>query len=262
MKNFKLIIEYDGTGFHGWQRQSEQRSVQAEIEDAIAIMTRRQVTVNGSGRTDAGVHAMGQVANVALDTRLDATSLQKGLNRLVSPEVVIRSCREVSLAFHARYDARGKTYRYRIVNHPIRPAVGRQYVWWLQRELDTQAMAKALRAVKGTHDFKAFEAAGSPRSTTVRTLDRAELYQIPGSIIDVVLRADGFLRYMVRNIVGSLVAVGAGRRGPEEMARLLAGKDRRQAAATAPPQGLCLLSVHYDGDPADTQWDQSALIRP
>lgn len=244
-RNFRLDVEYDGEPFHGWQRQKDRRSVQGEIEAALAQMIGGPVTLIGSGRTDAGVHALGQVAGFRSTTRLGADVLQRGLNSLLPAGIVVRACREVDPAFHARYDVRAKTYRYRILNRRVPAAIGRQYAWHIRRPLDVAAMRSALTAVIGTHDFKSFEAAGSPRTHTVRRILRAEVTIEPEAIRAVELTGDGFLRGMVRNIVGTLVEVGLGKRSPDQMAAVLAARDRRRAGATAPAHGLFLMAVDY-----------------
>jgi tRNA pseudouridine38-40 synthase len=244
-QNFKLLIEYDGTGFHGWQRQRNARSVQAEIEAALAVMTRQAVTLNASGRTDAGVHALGQVANFRCETRLTAADFLRGLNRLLPADVVIRGCQPAALEFHARFDAQGKTYCYRILNRPLPAAIGRHYAWHVRSLLNLTAMRQAAGFLVGSHDFKAFEGAGSPRAHTVRDLRRLEVVAGEGGRIDLTFEANGFLRVMVRNITGTLVAVGLGKRPPEAVQAILHSRDRSQAAPTAPACGLFLVAVHY-----------------
>jgi tRNA pseudouridine38-40 synthase len=245
-KNFKLTIEYDGTHYHGWQIQPNGPSIQQAIESAINTMTHQQIRLLGSGRTDAGVHAIGQVANFICETRISDGEFQKGLNSLLPDDIVIRNCIEVPLPFHARYDAKSKLYRYSILNQPIAPAIERLYVWWLRAPLDLNAMQEAAAHLIGRHDFKAFEGAGSPRSSTVRHVMHAQLFYASPGPIRFEIKADGFLRYMVRNIVGTLVAVGRGEFTPEQFQSIMASCDRKQAAATAPPQGLFLVQVDYE----------------
>lgn len=244
-RNLKLIIEYDGTGYCGWQRQPNGRSIQQEIEAALHIMTRQRVTLIGSGRTDAGVHALGQVANFTCDTTIEPQEFQKGLNSLLPADIVIRACTEAALSFHARYDVRSKTYRYRIRNNPLPAAIGRHYEWWIRFPLDLEAMSAAAGHLVGEKDFKAFEGTGSPRSHTVRHVSRAEVRQGPNDRIHFEIEAQGFLRYMVRNIAGTLVAVGMGKTAPDHIIAILNSHDRKMAAATAPAQGLCLVQVTY-----------------
>lgn len=248
--NFKLIIEYDGSRFCGWQRQKKDRTVQGEIEKALLTMTGQQVVLNGSGRTDAGVHALGQVANFHCDTRLTADILLKGLNSLLAEDVVIKECRQVPDAFHARFDVKSKRYRYRILNRPIPGALLRQYVWFVRKKLDTGAMRTAIGHIVGRHDFKAFEGSGSPRSSTVRTVMAAGLAEPQSDYLDIEVEAEGFLRYMVRNIVGTLVDVGLAKMTPGDFKAVLQSRSRDRAGITAPPQGLCLIEVRYEEAPA------------
>ena len=243
--NFKLVIEYDGTRYHGWQRQAEDYSIQGEIETALYTMTRKKITLIGSGRTDAGVHATAQTANFHCDSRLSPDVFHNGLNSLLPADIVIRNCVRVPLEFHARYDVTSKTYEYTIFNHPRPTAIGRQYHWWLRAPLDIKTMQTAADQIIGEQDFKAFEAAGSPRAHTVRHVMAAEWIQEAPHWFKFKIQANGFLRYMVRNIVGTLIEIGRGKMSPEQMASILASRDRGQAASTAPPQGLCLVQVNY-----------------
>ncbi|MBW1891295.1 MAG: tRNA pseudouridine(38-40) synthase TruA [Deltaproteobacteria bacterium] len=245
MKNYKLVIEYDGTGYHGWQRQKNEPTVQAEIEHALAVMTRKKVVLNGSGRTDAGVHALAQTANFRSEAGLSAEAFQMGLNSLLKADIVIKDCRVVDAEFHARYAARGKVYQYRILNSRIPSAIQRHWVWHIRKELDFYAMQQAAVHVVGSHDFKAFEGVGSPRSTTVREVARAEITRDSAGNIYFSIEADGFLRYMVRNIVGTLVEVGRSKMTPEVFKTVLESRHRGNAGATAPPQGLFLVKVLY-----------------
>ncbi len=211
LKNFKLTIEYDGTAYHGWQRQKNERSIQGEIEKAIMTMTGEKTSLIGSGRTDAGVHALGQVANFHSDTDLAPSAFLKGLTSLLHEDIVIKACSRVHRQFHARYDAKSKTYIYRILNLSQPAAIYRQYAWFINKKLDIDAMKEAIAYIVGTHDFK----------------------------------ADGFLRFMVRNMVGTLVEVGRGKITPNEFKRILLARDRNLAGATAPPHGLFLMEVKY-----------------
>jgi len=244
-KNFRLIIEYDGSAYHGWQRQTGDRTIQQTIEAALAEMTGQRPKLIGSGRTDAGVHALGQVANFHCDTALRPQAFLGGLNSLLPDDVVIRECRRVGDGFHARYDATGKTYAYRLVNRDLPGAIGRQYEWWVRMPLNREAMAAAAQGLTGTHDFSAFEGAGSPRSHATRTVTEAVLQGADEDRLVFRISADGFLRFMVRNIVGTLVDVGLGKTPPAEVERILRSQDRSQAGVTAPPHGLFLMSVQY-----------------
>lgn len=245
-KNFKLIIEYDGSAYHGWQRQKADVTIQSEIEGAVRKLTGKQVSLIGSGRTDAGVHAKGQVANFHCETGLSPDTLQRGLNALLPNDIVILDCRLVSECFHARFDAKIKTYRYSILNRFTAAAIGRQYVWHIQQPLNRNAMRCGLRHIVGMHDFKAFEGAGSPRAHTIRNLIRADLLDQDNGRLDFFFTANGFLKHMVRNIVGTLVEVGRGKIGPEAMRTIREAADRSLAGATAPGHGLCLMRVCYD----------------
>ncbi|MGD8833964.1 MAG: tRNA pseudouridine(38-40) synthase TruA [Desulfobacteraceae bacterium] len=247
-KNFKLTIEYDGTHYHGWQVQPNGRSIQKEIESAIETMTRKKIRLSASGRTDAGVHALGQVANFSCDTAITPAGLQKGLNSMLPDDIVIRHAMEVPPQFHARYDATGKLYRYHILNQELPSAIDRRYTWWIRSPLDLAAMEEAGAHIIGEHDFKAFEGTGSPRSHTIRKVVKSRFTRSPEGRITFDIQANGFLRYMVRNIIGTLVDVGRHKKSPGQVKEILDSKDRSLAAATAPPTGLFLVEVYY-GEP-------------
>jgi tRNA pseudouridine38-40 synthase len=244
-KNFKLIIEYDGTRYHGWQRQKNDATIQGEIEKALGIMTAKHIVVNGSGRTDAGVHARGQAANFCCDTDLAPEIFQKGLNSLLPKDIVIHECRQAEDTFHARFDVKSKIYHYKIFNHPVPAAMNRLYVWSIRKQLNIADMRSALSYIIGNHDFKAFEGAGSPRAHTTRHVMAAGLIESDNRLLTFRIEADGFLRFMVRNIIGTLVDVGLGKTLPAEFKQILQSRDRTKAGATAPPQGLCLVEVKY-----------------
>ena len=245
VKNFKITIEYDGTCYHGWQRQKNDRTIQDEIEKAILTLTGQKVSLTGSGRTDAGVHAYAQIANFICETNLGPRDLLGGLNSLTAEDVVIKSCEEVEESFHARYDVKSKTYVYKILNRPDPAAIGRQYAWHIRKELDLAAMRAACAHLLGSHDFKAFEGAGSPRSHTTRNVLKATLVEENDGYLAFEIEADGFLRFMVRNIVGTLVRVGLGKISPADFKRIMESKDRDQAGATASAHGLFLKKVNY-----------------
>lgn len=243
-KNFKLTIEYDGTNYHGWQIQKNDPTIQDEIETALLTMTGKKITLTGSGRTDAGVHALGQVASFISETKLEPDNFLSGLNSLTPHDIIIRECCLVDKDFHARFSAKNKTYQYRILNRKTPSAVGRQYEWSIHQKLDIEAMEQAVHHIRGTHDFKAFEGTGSPRAHTVRSVMEAD---IEGRSERVVFRikANGFLRYMVRNLTGTLVDVGLSRIHPDEVKAILDSQDRSLAGPTAPPHGLFLVHVEY-----------------
>lgn len=244
-KNFKLVIEYDGRRYHGWQRQRGCPTIQETIENRISTMTGAPVTLIASGRTDAGVHALGQTANFRSSTRILPDALQKGLNSLLPDDIVIHQVRQVDAAFHSRYDVKRKTYRYHFWNRPVASAIGRNYRWHIRRPLDLCAMCQAAQSLVGSHDFKSFEGAGSPRSSTVRTVYESCVRENPSGEITFTITANGFLRFMVRNIVGTLAEIGLGRAGAKEMGRILVARDRRLAGSTAPAHGLFLVEVVY-----------------
>jgi len=245
LSNFKITIEYDGTAYHGWQRQKNDRTIQKEIEQALSTMTGEPITLIGSGRTDAGVHAWGQAANFLCETDLTPEVFLRGLNSLLPDDIVIKECRRVDNSFHARYDVKSKIYHYHLVNRSLPAAIGRQYAWFIRRKLDTTAMRSASSYLVGRHDFKSFEGTGSPRAHTIRNVMAADLNEDNDGSIVFKIEADGFLRYMVRNIVGTLVDVGLGRITPAEFKEILESKNRSLAGATAPAHGLFLMEVKY-----------------
>ena len=244
MRTLKLTLTYDGTRFVGWQRQAEGESVQGLLEDAIARFEGGRVTVHGAGRTDAGVHALGQVASVQVTCGHDLVTLTRALNAQLPGDIRVLSIDEVGADFHARFSARAKTYRYELRHGTIADPFERAYVWHVKERLDVEAMKQAAGTLVGTHDFAAFRSTGSPTSGTIRTMTGSELRDTGGRLA-YEITGDGFLRHMVRAIVGTLVEVGRGFRGADSMAALLDKSTRAQAGATAPPQGLFLVRVDY-----------------
>jgi tRNA pseudouridine38-40 synthase len=243
---FRLVLEYDGTDFSGWQVQAgAQRTIQGCLEDALRRVTGQSLRVTGSGRTDAGVHARGQVASVALETKLDSEGLLRALNGVLPPGIAVVDAAVVPSGFDARRDARSKLYVYSIWNasHPS-PLRARTH-YWVPSVLDLEAMAAAARACAGRHDFRSFQATGSDVKTTVRTISRLEVRGESRGEISIEVAGDGFLRHMVRNLAGTLIEVGRGRRSPDSMAAVLAARDRRRAGPTAPARGLTLVRVCY-----------------
>ena len=245
LKNFKITIEYDGGAYHGWQRQVSEPTIQEEIEKALMTMTGAKVALKGSGRTDAGVHACAQVANFLCDTNFSHDVFQRGLNSLLPRDIVITACTKVPDSFNARYDAKSKTYHYKILNRRLPAAIGRQYSWHIPQKLDLSAMRRACGHIIGTHDFKAFEGAGSPRAHTTRRVIHADLVKDNDGYLIFEIEGEGFLRFMVRNIVGTLVDVGLAKSTPEDFKRIMLSKDRNLAGITAPSHGLYLMQVNY-----------------
>lgn len=238
-------MEYDGTDYHGWQRQKNDRTIQGEIEKALCAMTRQPVSLIGSGRTDAGVHALGQTANFSCETNLSADAFKNGLNSILDNDITIISCDVVAHTFHSRFDAKSKSYVYRILNTPCPSPTKRRYCWWIGRTLNISEMKKSIKILVGTYDFKAFEGTGSPRAHTIRNVIRAGIDTDSNGCIDIYIEANGFLKYMVRNIVGTLIDVGLDRISRDTFEQIFKSKDRKKAGITAPPQGLFLIEVKY-----------------
>jgi tRNA pseudouridine38-40 synthase len=245
MPSFKITIAYDGGPFVGWQRQAEGTSIQGLIEDALAELDGREVTVVGAGRTDAGVHAFAQVAGFALVRDTSPDVVVRSLNARLPQEIRVRSAEEVPASFHARFDATSKRYRYRIWNADVLSPFERAYVWHLPGPLDVAAMADAARSVEGRHDFAAFQAVGGAPGPTERVVRLSQISGAEEGLVTYDVEGNGFLRHMVRAIVGTLVDVGRGRRGAGTMRDVLASRDRSQAGRTAPAQGLFLVRVGY-----------------
>lgn len=245
MRTLKLTLAYDGTRFIGWQRQAEGESVQGALEHALARFEGAPVTAHGAGRTDAGVHALGQVATVQLTCRHDTATLIRALNAQLPEDIRVLAIEDVAPDFHARFSARSKTYRYQIRNAPIASPFERAYVWHLPERLDMSALMGAAAALVGTHDFAAFQSAGTETSTTIRTVTRSVAVCDTSGLLTYEIEGDGFLRHMVRAIVGTLAEVGRAARPADNMAVLLRGGLRSEAGATAPPHGLFLVRVGY-----------------
>jgi tRNA pseudouridine38-40 synthase len=244
MRTLKLVIEYDGFNYCGWQVQDEALTIQGTIEAALGTILGEPTRINGAGRTDAKVHALGQVASFRCHSDIPTTALQRALNSLLPRDVVIHEVCEVSADFHARFSALGKMYAYRMLNRPLRAPLRLRYAWHIPQALDVLAMAQAGACLQGTHDFTSFQAAGSEVKTTKRTMTELTVTH-EGDEIVITCTANGFLRHMVRNIVGTLVEVGRGVRLPADVKRIMDGHNRRLAGATAPPQGLYLVQVLY-----------------
>jgi tRNA pseudouridine38-40 synthase len=244
VRRLALIVEYDGTAYAGWQRQPGAPTVQAAIEQALASLTQTPHRIVGAGRTDAGVHALGQVAHVDTASRLPADRLREGLNAVLPRDVVVRDVCEVPPEFHARRDARLRIYRYAVLARPRPSALLRGYACHVGEPLDVDAMRAAARVLIGEHDFAAFRVLGSPAASTVCDL-RALRIEARGDLLIVTAAANRFLRQMVRRIVGTLLAVGRGAQPAEWVASVLASRENRLAAPPAPAHGLYLVRVLY-----------------
>lgn len=250
MRALKLILAYDGTDYVGWQLQPGQRTLQGALEDALARITGESIRVIASGRTDAGVHALGQVVSFVTSNRLPAPVLQRALNAELPDDMAVVAAAEAPEGFHAIRDATRKRYRYVIHDGPTRDVFRRRYAWHYRERLDAAAMHRAAQKLAGRHDFRSFQASGAERASSVRTI--FEIGVVRGGPADedqvtLEVEADGFLYKMVRSIIGTLVEVGRQVRPESWPAEVLAACDRRAAGMTAPPQGLCLVRVDYTG---------------
>ncbi|MGI9953041.1 tRNA pseudouridine(38-40) synthase TruA [Moorellaceae bacterium AZ2] len=246
MRYLKITLAYDGTDYAGWQVQPREHgpTVQQRVEEALTRLTGERIRVVAAGRTDAGVHARGQVISLATNSRIPVERWPWALNSVLPSDIVALEAVEVGPDFHARYSAKSKTYRYTIDNGVFPDVFRRRYAWHVRRHLDLDSMDKAAACLKGRHDFRAFAATGRPVKNFEREIkDIRWTRQGPFLYLDIT--ADGFLYHMVRIIVGTLVEIGLGKRDPGEMKSILVGRRREQAGPTAPPQGLCLERVEY-----------------
>jgi len=262
MRTFKVTLSYDGTDFSGFQRQANARSVQADLEAALAAIEGKHVTVAGAGRTDAGVHALGQVASFKLSSEIAERDLFRALNAKLPLDVRVLAAEAAAPGFNARFSARSKMYRYRISNTRVMSPFQRRFAWHISRNLDLGAMNEAARELLGEHDFSCFQAKAAPsrserpastatgKRAATRTMTRSgwteEPLAVGGRLLIYEIAGTGFLKYMVRAVVGTLVEVGDGRRAPASLRDLLDSRDRAAAGPTAPPTGLYLVRVDYD----------------
>jgi len=242
-RNIKLIIEYDGTDFYGWQVQANERTIQGELHKALNTLLHQKVQVIGSGRTDTGVHALEQVANFKSDSDMDVRTLQRGLNSLLPDDIIIQNVEEASPSFHARFDATSRRYTYRITQRQW--AIGRQYAWYVSFPLDLSEIEKGTELFRGQQNFRSFCAAESTVSHHICTVNDLHWEKREHEFI-FDIEADRFLQHMVRTIVGTLVEVGRGRWPATEIQRMLKEEDRQKAGPTAPAYGLYLTKVNYD----------------
>lgn len=245
MPTIKLIVEYDGSRYAGWQRQPDQPTIQEAIETALFELTQETVSVIAAGRTDSGVHALGQVVSFRIDRNWTPREWTKGFNARLPVDIAVRSAAIMHDDFHARYAAKGKLYEYRILTRPERPAIDRSYFWHIYKPLDVEAMKQAASLLIGKHNFTSFEGTLTDNEDPLCDLQQLSLTQHGDSLL-IHAYADRFLKHMVRTIVGTLVEVGHGKRLPGSLADVLAARDRTAAGRTAPPHGLFLIRVDYD----------------
>ena len=245
MRNIKLVVEYDGTDYKGWQIQTSEPTIQGVIEEKLGIILNQETRITGSGRTDAGVHALNQVAHFLTRSKIEPELLKKGLNSLLPPDIVIKELSEVDADFHARYSAKSRVYKYLIWNGDTLSPFYRRISWHLHNQLEIEKMREAAECLIGWHDFASFQGADSKDRTSEREIMRFTIRgRLKGWIITTI-EASAFLRHMVRNIMGTLIEVGKENMTVEEFRDILESKDRSKAGITAPPQGLFLKEVKY-----------------
>lgn len=246
MRNIKLVIEYDGKEFNGWQKQPNKLNIQGEIEKAIERITNEKVDLTASGRTDAGVHALGQVANFKTNASIPIEKIPIALNTNLKKAILIKSAEEVEERFHSRLNCKRKTYRYVINNSKYGTAIYRNLETHIPMKLDINKMQEAVKYFEGEHDFKAFKASGTSSKSSVRTIYKAEVIDAGNERIYIELTGNGFLYNMVRIISGTLVDVGLGKIQPKDIQEIIKLEKRENAGKTLPPQGLYLLKVEYE----------------
>ena len=244
MRNIRLVIEYDGKSFNGWQKQPNKLNIQGEIERAIEELTGEKIDLIASGRTDAGVHALGQVANFRTESNIPTDKFAIAINSKLKKSIVIKSAEEVDEKFHSRYSVKEKTYRYTINNSKYGTALFREMEYHYPIKLNVEKMKEAIKYFEGEHDFSAFKASGTSSKSSVRKIFKAEVVE-SNERIYIELTGNGFLYNMIRIIAGTLIDVGVEKIKPEEIINIIESKDRKQAGKTLPPQGLCLIEVKY-----------------
>ena len=245
MRNIKLTIEYDGKDFNGWQKQPDKLNIQGSIEEAIKQVTGENVELNASGRTDAGVHSLGQVANFKTNSNLPINKFPIAINSKLKRSIRILSAEEVDLNFHSRLACKRKTYRYIINNSPVASAIYRNLETYIPQKLDIEKMKQAIKFFEGEHDFKAFKASGTSSKSSIRTIFKADIIEMPNNRIYIELTGNGFLYNMVRIIAGTLVDVGLQKIQPEDIPNIIEQGKREMAGKTLPPNGLYLVKVEY-----------------
>ena len=245
MRNIKLTIEYEGTAYLGWQRQPQGMTIQEALAESLRQITGETTQVTGASRTDAGVHARGQVANFRTDSAIPAERFQSALNALLPLDIAIVAAEEVPEDFHARFSARSKLYHYTIWNQRVRPVLDRRFCWHMRWPVEMASLREASACLIGEHDFAAFQSANAQSETTVRIIERAD-WEMNAPRLTFAVEANGFLYNMVRALVGTLLDVGRGKMTPAEFRRVLESGQRSQAGRTAPARGLCLMRIRYD----------------
>lgn len=246
-RNIRLLLAYDGGNYHGFQRQTPPvMAVQNVLEEKLAVVFGDSIELAAAGRTDAGVHAYGQVVNFFTNGTIPTERIVRAVNSLLPPDIVLLEASEADREFSARHSARSKTYLYRVQQGEVPDPFTRRYAWYVRQSLDLAAMQTAMDGILGIHDFSSFRAAGGAPVSPVRTMYEASCVEKANGMLEFRFFGSGFLYHMVRNLVGTLVNVGLGRITPEHFQEILAAKDRQQASATAPPQGLYLCRVDYD----------------
>ncbi|MCD6295076.1 MAG: tRNA pseudouridine(38-40) synthase TruA [Deltaproteobacteria bacterium] len=245
LRNIRLVFAYDGSRYHGWQRQNNGLTIQAVIEERLQLMMQSPVKLLASGRTDAGVHALNQVCNFKTPSQIPVDTLKRGLNALLPPDILVKEATVVPLEFHSRYRAKSKLYEYRILNRQDPDIFRRNVLWHIRFPLDVETMSECLSIIEGTHDFSAFKSSGSANTDPVRTILSNCIESDKDGVLRIIVEGNGFLRHMVRNIVGTLVETGTGRMDLKRFAEVLESGDRRMAGRKAPPQGLFLVAVKY-----------------
>lgn len=244
MRTIRLTLEYDGSDYHGWQLQPGVPTVQGTVEEAVKKLSGEEVRLRAAGRTDAGVHALGQVASFETRLALPADKIRSALNAFLPKDIAVLEAEEAPPSFHPQYSAKEKTYKYLILNRPLPSPLWRRYCWHVRTSLELEAMQEAASCFIGSHDFTAFSSSGDEVHSSVRTVRESRIER-EGELLTFWVTADGFLRYMVRTMVGTLVLVGRGKLPPGQMAALLSSGDRGRAGPVAPARGLYLVRVCY-----------------
>lgn len=246
MRNIRLLLQYEGTRYQGWQRQtSSDNTIQGKLENLLSKMCNEEIEIQASGRTDAGVHAMGQVANFHTNSQMSVEEMLEYMNQYLPEDIVVREVREAAPRFHSRLNATGKKYCYRILNSKVSNAFWRRYAVQVSEELNIIQMQKAASLLLGEHDYKSFTSNKKGKKSTVRRIDNIDITK-DGDMLIFTFEGNGFLHHMVRILMGTLVEIGMGKRNPEEIPEILAAKSREQAGMLMPSKGLMLMEVYYE----------------